>query len=58
MTKVLILCWAYRDEIDIEMKFLISNYWNHVKNKKYGNLVSISSLTGKWAEKIKKKLQF
>ena len=36
-------------------------YWRHyhVKNKKYGNLVSISSLTGKCtAQKLKKLLQF
>ena len=38
----------------------MSNSWfliidNHVKNKKYGNFVSISSLTGKCAaEKLKK----
>ena len=32
---------------------------NHVKNKKYGNFVSISSLTGKCAaQKLKKNLQF
>ena len=32
---------------------------NHVKNKKYGNFVSISSLTGEYAAvKIKKLLQF
>ena len=36
-------------------------YWRHyhVKNKKYGNFVSISSLTGKCtAQKFKKNLQF
>ena len=32
---------------------------NHVKNKKYGNFVSIFSLTGEYAaEKLKKLLQF
>ena len=38
-------------------KFLIID--NHVKNKKYGNFVSISSLTGKCAaQKLKKHMQF
>ena len=31
---------------------------NHVKNKKYGDFVSISSLTDKWEAQIKKLLQF
>ena len=36
-------------KLDIETKFLISYLNNHVKNKKYGNFVFISSLTGKCA---------
>ena len=39
----------------------IGIYWrhHHVKNKKYGNFVSISSLPGKCtAQKLKKLLQF
>ena len=40
--------------LHIETKFLISNYCSHVKNKKYGNFVSISSLTDKCAaQKLK-----
>ena len=42
--------------LHIETKFLIFIIDNHVKNKKYGNFVSISSLTGKCAAQKLKKL--
>ena len=50
-----VFCAAYSSvRLNIETKFLISNYRQPCQNRKYGNFVSISSLTGKCAaQKLK-----
>ena len=50
LQKFLNFCAAHSSvRLDIETKFLISNYWQPCQKLKYGHLVSISSLTGECA---------